>query len=201
MTCALNDTQLALLHTHLVVPLAIGDILYGELALTDDVQYELHEALSEVDPDSALLAIAVGAKHIAQALQENSPIAAALSIECDKILDEYGPEWLSNYHKGPVDEDRLYDLLQHIPEDLESLADLLDTLCLGVEDAEDPVKKLCDILSIQARAHMEIADFILTELAYEEGENLAGAYSAHMVPDKADNIILFPIHRVRQSAQ
>ncbi len=198
MTCALNDTQLALLHTHLVVPLAIGDILYGDLLLTDDVQYELHEALSEIDPDSALLAIAVGAKHIAQALKDNSPIAAALSIECDKILDDYGPDWLSNYHQGPVDEDKLYSTLQNIPEDLESLADLMDTICLGLQDAEDPICKLCDILSIQARAHMEIADFILTELAYEDGESLAGSYSAHIVPDKADNIILFPVHRVRQ---
>lgn len=200
MTCALNDTQLALLHTHLVVPLAIGDILYGELLLTDDVQYELHESLSEIDPDSALLAIAVGAKHIAQNLKDNSPIAAALSIECDKILDDYGPDWLSNYHQGPVDEDQLYETLSHIPEDLESLADLLDAIALGIHESDNMMRKLCDILSVQARAHMEIADFILTELSYEDGESFAGSYSAHAVPVKADNIILFPMHRVRQSA-
>ncbi len=199
MTRALNDTQLALLHTHLVVPLAVGDVLYGDLQLTDDVHYELHAALSEVDPDSALLAIAIGARHICESLKDEHPLSAALLIECDRILDEYGPDWLSNYHKGPVDEDKLFDMLQHIPEDLESLAELLDSISAAVRDPEDTVKQLCDILSIQARAHMEIADFILNEIAYEDGESQAGSYSVHMVPDKADNVILFPIHRVRSS--
>ena len=197
MSYALNDTELALLHTHLVVPMAIGDVVYGDLLLSDEVTYELHEALSEIDPDSALLAIAVGSKHIAGALKGQSVIAAALSIECDKIINEYGPEWLSNYHKGPVDEDRLYDLLQHIPEDLESLAEMLETLSVSALQAEEHIRDLCRILAIQARAHMEIADFILKEIAYEDGESQAGDFSAHIVPDKADNIILFPIHRVR----
>lgn len=190
----LNEQQLALLHTYLMVPIAVGDYLYNNTRVSDDGQYALHEALSEIDPDSALLAIAISAKHIALRYVNHIPVAAALSLEASKIIDDYGPDWLANYRGAPLDEDSLRESLSHVPEDLESLADLLDAVRLTLSDSEDPCLILCDILSIQARAHMEIADYILTELDRDEGEGFCAAdYSTASAP-AGDNIILFPIH-------
>lgn len=190
----LNEQQLALLHTYLMVPMAVGDVLYNNTAVNDDSQYALHEALSEIDPDSALLAIAISAKHIALRYVNYIPVAAALSLEASKIIDDYGPEWLANYRGVPLDENALQASLAHVPEDLESIADLLDAVRFALSDTEDPSIVLCDILSIQARAHMEIADFILSELDKDEGEAFAVAdFTAKQVPS-GDNIILFPIH-------
>lgn len=189
----LSERDLSLLHTHLIVPIAVGDIIYNNLPVDDEGQYALHEALSEIDPDSALLAIAISAKHIALQGVKDSPTAGALSIEAGKIIDEYGPEWLMNYKKGPINEDALQAMLRHVPEDLESLAELLDILHVTWADKES-LSKLCRILSIQARAHMEIADFILTELESDEGETSLAADIMGTQTPSGDNIILFPIH-------
>lgn len=191
---ALNEQQLALLHTYLMVPIAVGDYLYNDTAVCEEAQYGLHEALSGIDPDSALLAIAISAKHIALRYANHIPVAAALSLESSKIIDDYGPDWLSNYRGVPLDEDALAASLVHVPEDLESVADLLDAVRFALHDNGDPAVILCDVLSIQARAHMEIADYILTELERDEGESPGfGDYAAAATPS-GDNIILFPIH-------
>ena len=189
----LSEDQLARLHTHLIVPVTVGDILYNNLDVEDDMQFGLHEALSELDPDAALLAIAVSAKHIALRYIDAMPIAAALSLEASKVIDEYGPDWLSYAGGKVMGRDAAKDMLTYIPEDLESLADLLDTLSLSIRDKDDPAHMLCSILSIQARAHMEIADFVLSEMEREDsGEESQAASMMHAA--QGDNIILFPAH-------
>ncbi len=190
----LNEKQLALLHTYLMVPIAVGDYLYNNTKIDEDGQYALHEALSEIDPDSALLAIAISAKHIALRYVNHIPVAAAMSLEASKIIDDYGLDWLDNYRGAPLDEDSLRASLVHVPEDLESIADLLDSVRLALTDTEDPCLILCDVLAIQARAHMEIADYILTELDRDPDEGFRlEDYTAPSAP-AGDNIILFPIH-------
>lgn len=191
---ALNEQQLALLHTYLMVPIAVGDYLYNDTPVCEEAQYGLHEALSGIDPDSALLAIAISAKHIALRYANHIPVAAALSLEASKIIDDYGPDWLSNYRGTPLDEDALAVSLAHVPEDLEAVADLLDAVRFALHDNADPAVILCDVLSIQARAHMEIADYILAELDSDEGEGFAVADYAGAAAPTGDNIILFPIH-------
>lgn len=203
----LSENELALLHTQLTVPMVAGDIIYDDLQIDEEVLYALHKTLSDLDPDSALLAIALSAKHIALKFSKDSSLATALSIEASKITDDYAPEWISNYQGGPVNEDRLYDTLRHIPEDLESLADLLETLRLGMDHHEKSIAELCNILAIQARAHMEISDYILGELEKRflgekaQGGKESGLCSMAGLPEQPpynDNIILFPIHLRRQ---
>src|SRR5690606_29760281 len=106
-------------------------------------------ALSEIDPDSALLAIALGAYRIAQDYTSQIPVASALKMEADQIIQNYGPDWLAHYNDQPLQGDDLFDLLSHVPEDLESLADLLETLQASIRDPLDPAHTLCAVLSIQ----------------------------------------------------
>jgi len=202
---ALTKEDVARLHTYLVVPVAISEALSRSTPLEGEDQYALHVALSEIDPDSALLAIALGAYRIAQDYVNQIPVAAALKMEADKIIQDYAPDWLAHYHNHPVQGDQLFDLLCHVPEDLESLADLLEAVQASIRDPLDPAHTLCAVLSIQARAHMEIAEYVLGELENEFQESLAQddeidafrapAIYADMAP--GSNIILFPMHRRR----
>ena len=62
ITNRISSYQISELERHLIVPQAVGDILAHDLEVGDDMQYGLHMALSEIDPDSALLAIALCAQ-------------------------------------------------------------------------------------------------------------------------------------------
>lgn len=204
---AVTKEDVARLHAYLVVPVAVSDALMAATPLEGDTQYGLHVALSEIDPDSALLAIALSAYRIAQDYAKEIPVASALKMEADKIIQDYAPDWLAHYHAHPVQGDDLYDLLSHVPEDLEAMADLLESLQASLRDEENPAHTLCSVLAIQARAHMEIADYVLTELENEEitglldDEEFDGvckiAPQAMVEGTPGSNIILFPMHRRR----
>lgn len=199
---AVTKEDVARLHAYLVVPVAVADALASAAPLEGETQYGLHVALSEIDPDSALLAIALSAYRIAQDFVGQIPVASALKMEADKIIQDYAPDWLAHYHDHPVQGEALYDLLSHVPEDLESLADLLESLQASIRDSLDPAHALCAVLSIQARAHMEIADYVLNELDNEnmgldEDRDTFDAPTLFAEAQPGDNIILFPIHRRR----
>ncbi len=188
------------LHAYLVVPVIVADIAAGTEPLDEEARYALHDALSEIDPDSALLAIALSAQHIASHYVGKIPVAVAVKFEAEKMLQEYGPDWLSNYHGGPVDEDTLYEMLQTLPEDLEGIADLLDAMSASII-RDSIAQDLCAILSIQARAHMEVASYIIEELEasfMESGDSTADTLAASQVlPYSGDNIVLFPLERTK----
>lgn len=197
---AVTKEDVARLQAYLVVPVAVADALATAAPLEGEAQYGLHVALSEIDPDSALLAIALSSYRIAQDFTGQIPVASALKLEADRIIQDYAPDWLAHYHGHPVQGDALYDLLSHVPEDLESLADLLESLQASIRDSLDPAHTLCSVLAIQARAHMEIADYVLSEL---ENENIDACEDRDMFEtpvlfadeQPGGNIILFPVHR------
>lgn len=204
---AVTKEDVARLHAYLVVPVAVSDALQSGAPVEGDVQYGLHVALSEIDPDSALLAIALSAHRIAVDFAEDIPVAAALKMEANEIIENYAPDWLAHYHSHPIQGDDLYDLLSHVPEDLESMADLLESLQASIRDEDHPAHTLCAVLAIQARAHMEIADYVLTEIENEDIANLMGedvdydgvckVAPQSVVETAGDNIILFPVNRRR----
>lgn len=199
---AVTKEDVARLHAYLVVPVAVSEALICGAPLEGETQYGLHVSLSEIDPDSALLAIALSAYRIAQDFTGQIPVASALKMEADKIIQDYAPDWLAHYHDHPVVGDDLYDLLCHVPEDLESLADLLESLQASIRDPQDPAHTLCSVLAIQARAHMEIADYVINELENEgldadEGRDMFNAPTLFAQEEPGSNIILFPVHRRR----
>lgn len=203
---AVTKEDVARLHAYLVVPVAVSDALMSATPLDGETQYGLHVALSEIDPDSALLAIALSAYRIAQDFAKDVPVATALKMESDKIIQDYAPDWLAHYHSHPVQGDDLFNLLSHVPEDLESMADLLESLQASIRDEDHPAHTLCSVLAIQARAHMEIADYVLTELENEEVADLMGEEDFDgvckiapqaLAEQPGSNIILFPLHKRR----
>lgn len=196
----LTASQIDQLQQHLIVPLAVGDILHHELSIEPEMQYGLHLALSEVDPDSALLAIALCAQDIAAKIFKQVPIASALHLEAMHIIDDYAPTWLHHLITGPMPDNNYEVVLQTVPEDLEALADLLDAVCADLGEQESNIVILAQLLSIQARAHMEIADYMLEEIEYgrlcqiqtDNGEALPDKYLIDLDAHTGNNIIIFP---------
>lgn len=207
MSKNLTATEFEQLRRHLIVPLAVSDILKHDLNVDSDMHYGLHMALSEVDPDSALLAIALCALDIAHKAGQISPMAGTLQKEAMDILSDYAPSWMRKNLNAPLPSYVYEEILETVPEDLESLADLMDALYVDIDDETNEISILIKLLSIQARAHMEIADFVLAEIAYEKKittqpearENLNFTYegydiTAHQEEETkaTDNIIVFP---------
>ena len=185
----LNNIEMATLANTLQVPLVVSDILAERGALTDDITYSLHEAISDFQPDSALLAIALGALKISNIYKSASPSMDVLGIEAERIIKEYGPIWLQNAKNETIDNDAVFELLVHTAEDLENIAELLDLNCVFLRAKDPEAASLCDILYVQAQAHTLIA---------EEFINVASSANANPINTSArgtefsNNVLQFP---------
>lgn len=198
----LSQDQIRILEQQLVIPSAIGDILEYNLKVEEEMQYGLHMALSEIDPDAALLAIALGLRGIAEKCLEEMPMASPLFYESSNILRDYAPTWLRYKKDIPMPTEKYKEMLETIPEDLEALADIADALGAEMKDLNDPYYLGCftliSVFSIQARAHMEIANFILQEIEKDRPiEDIIAPKDEDVEPsiEAGNNIILFPVER------
>lgn len=149
--------NMAWMNTRLCVPLIIRDIMDRPESLDDETVFGLHDLISDFEIDTGLLAIATGALQIVRAGKINTPAMHVLAIECERIICEYGDEWIKQHDttNGP-DEDYILSILPNIAEDFESLCDLIES-ALSVMNDENVSATLLDILSIQANAHSMIA--------------------------------------------
>ena len=200
----MRNRDIAKIANRLQVPLIIGDILNGEGALTDDVHMGLHEILSDDQPDSALLSIALSARAIATNFEGRASIFDMLKIECDRIIAEYGMMWLRNAQAKTLDDNMVFETLVHIPEDLESLSELLEFTKIILEDGNNEAANLCDILTTQATAQSLIAQTFIDSMdmggeepwdIYEdENMDMSAVIAAEATsePFYTDNIIQFP---------
>lgn len=191
----LSKKELATVANRLQVPLIISDILAGEGELTDDVHYGLHAVISDLQPDSALLSVALGGLKIANAYHQASPGLAVLKMQCESIIDDYAPLWLQNAEDGEVEEHEALDALSRVSEDLEGLGELLE-LAQGFLQSKDPVAAaLAKILSIQANSHAIIADELFGALYMKVTRDVAEEPTIPAVlagKEIANNVIPFP---------
>lgn len=154
----LNNKELATVANRLQVPLVISDILSGDGALTDDVQYGLHAVISDLQPDSALLSIALGGLKIANLYHKASPGIAVLKMQCESIVDDYATLWLQNAQLEEIDEHETMDALSRVSEDLEGIGELLELSQAFLQSKDQTASELAKILAIQAKSHAIIAD-------------------------------------------
>ncbi len=186
----LNDKERALLNSRLYVPIVVRDLLETTDDVEDDVHYALHEVISDMQPDSALLAIALAAGQIAAFAAYRSASMKVLNMECERILQEYGLLWLQNAQNGPIDDFALFETLIHTSEDLEGLAELICHNAAFLRDTDPKAACLCDILQIQAEAHAVIAAEFIEAIEVQENAVCSDIRSVAAV--LADNVIPFP---------
>lgn len=178
----LNDKDLARMNNTLQVPLIVQDILDGAEVLSGDVQYALHETLSEYQPDSALLCIALSARRIADAYQDSDINMGILRMECELIIADYASLWMDHARARPIDSTVLMDTLNDIPEDLESLAELLEANMMFLEEKNPEIAGLCEILIIQARAHALIAETFIEAASDKPLETAPMPVKSNVIP-------------------
>lgn len=184
----LNEAQIIRLHRELVAPISVHDILAGHDVLDEVAEYTLDVMIAEFQPDTALMCIALCAAHVAEIHAGALPIAGTLGFEAGRIVHEYGPLWLAHADRQltAADEGRVIDLLEQMPEDLESMADLLDTL-RGHMVAGSDSDKICEILSQNANAFYDY----LENQAQEERATMHKAMLETL--EVRDNVITFPV--------
>lgn len=196
--------DVAKIANRLQVPLIIADILNGEGELTDDVMMGLHEILSDDQPDSALLSIALSALSIANTHKDKAATFGMLKIECERVIAEYGMMWLQNAQAKNLDTNTVFETLVHIPEDLESISELLEFAKVTLQNRDPQAVQLCTILTTQAEAQSIIAQTFIESMdmgetepwnIYENEDMDMGVIAAaenNAQPFYTDNIIAFP---------
>jgi hypothetical protein len=188
----LNERDLIRLHHDLVAPVAVHEIMRGHDQLDETARYTLDVMITEFQPDTALLCIALCAAHVADLHTTYLPIASGLGFEASRIVHEYGPLWIANADRrlNLSHERQVLDLLEQMPEDFEAMADMLDALRGHLIETTDSAI-LCDILSQNARAFIEFLEQQSVEDAMQE------QYQKKLVASDLEvhgNVITFPRH-------
>jgi hypothetical protein len=195
----LTETDLALLHSKFVVPMVVQEMLRGLEPLDDVAEYSMHDILGELQPDTALLCIALCAQHVG-AHTAHLPIGKMLELHAERIVDEYGALWLAYERSNiTIDDEQVAELLVHIPEDLEAMGDMLLALCGDLEEDHAVSAILCDILGTEAHMHMEFAEMKLEKLAILDTE-LEDAIPV-TAAISGGNVVAFPQYRKQMAAR
>ncbi len=188
----MNDKDRAFVANKLQAPLVVSGIMDGGESLSDETRYALHCLISDMQPDSALLAIALAASNIASVHYASSPGIRILKLQSECIINDYAALWLQNAQGQAVSENDALETLSYVAEDLENLSELLELGMGAIESKDETANQLLDILLIQARAHSMVAEAFLDALEMnhdkEEEEMVGDSYAP---PRLENNIIPF----------
>lgn len=196
----LTEKELALLHAKFVVPLVAHDMLRGLEPLDDVAEYAMHDIMGELQPDTALLCVALCAQQVG-AQTAHLAIGKTLQSQAERIVGEYGPLWMA-YERGEIEmnDEAVAELLANIPEDLEAMGDLLLALCGELEEDSAIAAILCDILGAEAHMHMEFAEMQLETLSLLDDE-LPELPAEQMSMEAQGNVVPFPQYRRQLAAR
>lgn len=183
----LNAKDLKTLDDKLYVPGAMREIMERASFLDADARFRFHEILSEFQPDSGLICIALAAREILSFQGYPSMAVTTLRMECDRILEDYGPLWLEHARNKSVDDNVLFETLAQIPDDLSDMEELLEIVAGSLRGTDPKAAELLNILKIQAGAHALIAE--------EFVDVIESATPAPKLPPQlyANNVIMFPL--------
>ena len=185
-----EEQDLAYMVNRLQVPLIINEILDGTQTLCDETHYALHETLSDVQPDTALITIALSMQALVK--HSRSPFAMSLTFEAERLIQDYGSLWMSNAKNQAVSPHQIFDVLIHVAEDLDAVAELLELHESTLREQNHVVTQICQILFVQARAQALIAETFMDMVEHScQGEA--------PLPQPESNVILFPVQNEQQS--
>lgn len=197
----LNDKDIETIKTKLSVPLVINDILGSDGHVTSDLRYALHEAISDFQPDSALLCFAFSIRSIVAVQPYLTNGLKLLNLECERVIEDYAPLWLEHVNNESIDPTLVFETLAALPEDLETIAELMALELPFLQGVDTKSAELFDVLYAQAKAHALIAEQYVDvmESTEQRAENNISDFitaPAAMLPHN-DNVIPFPGGQVR----
>jgi hypothetical protein len=188
---ALSDKDIAKLYTSLELPIVAGEALAEQHMLDPDEEYAFHKAMSDMQPDAALLCMALCAEQIYFTLPSGIMEADALLLEIDRILSIYGALWLVRITEDkPVPEEFILDALKGLPEDHKRIRSLMADLDVNLPHEAQAASQLLGIMQIQAEANVMIAETHLEALGIKGVEEKGPYYQG---PSANDNGAVFPV--------
>lgn len=188
----LQEKDLAALKTKLEIPLVIMDLLSDREVFCANTVYALHDMLSDMQPDAALLAMALSVDDICNSGVVPQEHAAYLSVSCARLIEEYGPLWLAHASNEMIDTAYLADVLSFIPEDLEELAELMN-MVVSLSVDHGVAVKILDIFSAQSSAQALVAEAFVDLMVQNNPHSFqADIAQGTMIANSHDNIIQFP---------
>lgn len=195
----LSEQDIETVKEKLSVPLVVSDILESQGHITAQLRYGLHEAISDFQPDSALLCFATSLQIIAASQPYPTNGLKLLSIECERLIEDYAPLWLENINEEKIDQTLLFETLMALPEDLEMLSTMMAAELDLITQTDPKAAELFDILIAQAHAHTLIAAEYVEAMGYVDMPQTARA-DVEMLSIPAaynDNVIPFPGTEIR----
>lgn len=168
----MNEQTLALLTNRLELPLALREVIEQNTPFSGDMIYTFHSMLSDMRPDTGLLAIAVSARMIVSSMKKPTPGDAVLHGLCSRVMEDYAPRWLATYGQEDAVHGSLLEIFSRVEADLLILHDLLKTASALQKD--EKLSQALHILEIQSKAQADVvAEFLnLMECEFMQGENM-----------------------------
>lgn len=193
----LTDQQLARLFTRLQVPVTIQSVLDDQRLLDDENRLALSDMLASQTPDQALLSIALSAMLLDARLRENNQrCAEILSMSAEMIVQDYAPLYighLETHPNGTLFDRTDLEFLSTIPEDLESLSDLLSVVADVLPADFRMYRILATMLAAQAGAQGLVAETLVEAMgdAFDD-EAVEDLDRVQIISDETrDNIVPF----------
>jgi hypothetical protein len=196
----LNDQNLARLMAHLSVPLTVQSILDGAETLDDAARYALSDQVASQTPDQALLSIALSTMVLDARLRAAGVRAAEIvSMSAEMMVQDYAPLYLSLLSSGgptTLLNGPHHDYFETIPEDLESLSDLLAVVAQVTPDGLGVMRDMATLLSLQAGAQGLVAETLVEAmeaplLFADLDEGTTPATALNVAQTDADNVVPF----------
>lgn len=190
----LDSVHIRALENDFILPVVIRQMMQGLEPLDQVAALTMHDILGELEPDTALLCIALSARKIALHCA-HMPAAGILEKETDRQIAYYGPLWLIHTRQNDtLDDQEIFALLSHIPDDLQALSQFIGNMRaqINIEDRVPGI--LCEILGIQADSFKGRAlSMLRTTLIQQNIEDVMAD-----VPDTNRDIIAFPVMKKMQ---
>jgi hypothetical protein len=170
---ALSNIDIARLYTKLELPIVVGDALSENHLLAPDEEYAFHQALSDMQPDAALLCMALSAEQIFSCVSPDIPEAVNLVMEADRIIAGYGGLWLARIENDmPVPEEFIIEALKSLPKDFATLREAMAELELQMPLGVDAASQFLGIMQIQSDSQALIAESYLEALGIAPEEKM-----------------------------
>lgn len=186
----LDNVQIQTLEHDFIIPVIIGQMMQGLEPLDPMAELTLQDILAELEPDTALLCIALSSRKIAQCCA-HLPGAIELEAEASRQIAYYGPLWLINAAGEIINNRQIINVLSEIPNDLKTLSNLLIGLRSQIGIKERVPGILCEIMSFQATTFKDHAFNLLRADVIDQ--NIRDIMSN--IPDPQNsNIIPFPVY-------
>lgn len=188
---ALSDKDIAKLYTQLELPIVVNEALAEQHTLYPDEEYAFHHALSDMQPDAALLCMALCCDQICISLSEISEQSEKLMMKAENIIANYGGLWMVRMiEEKPVPEEFIIDALKKLPEDHAHLKNIMMELDEMLPHEEETISQLLEIMQIQAESNVMIAQSHLEALGIVQESERHSFIGESLANDNASATIL-----------